>query len=448
MPSRRHLLPFSEVADRVEVRRAVVLMGPRRVGKTVLLHQYIQQLIDAGHDPSRIAYLSVEHPIYNALGLDDLFAACREAAGGRSPAGFKLFLDEIQYCREWERHLKVLVDSYPDTRFFVSGSAAAALRLKSIESGAGRFTDYLLPPLTFGEFLRLTQRAALVESPSREPWDEYVALLNDAFIEYINFGGYPELALLPTVRSDPARYIKSDIIDKVLLNDLPALYGVSDIQELNSLFTSLAYNTGNEVSLQSLSQKSGVSKNTLKRYIEYLEAAFLIRVLHRIDFGGKRFRRANYFKIYLTNPSMWRALFSPVGPDDEATPALVETAVLSQWFACNRQLFYVRDAHGEIDLYAAPQSEEDAWLTEVKWSDRDPEDPAVTGSLIRFARKRQLSPVLLTTRTRFAHIERDGVALGCIPSSYYCMLFGDHFGSGAADLRRRLIEDLGDYTPK
>ena len=76
---------------------------------------------------------------------------------------------------------------------------------------------------------------------------EYVAkdidILNEEFVNYLNFGGYPEAVFSETIRQDPGQYIKSDIIDKVLLRDLPSLYGISDIQELNRLFTTLAYNT-------------------------------------------------------------------------------------------------------------------------------------------------------------------------------------------------------------
>jgi predicted AAA+ superfamily ATPase len=56
------------------------------------------------------------------------------------------------------------------------------------------------------------------------------------------------------IQSDPGRFVKSDIIDKVLLRDLPGLYGVQDIQELNYLFTTLAFNSANEVSLEELSK--------------------------------------------------------------------------------------------------------------------------------------------------------------------------------------------------
>lgn len=90
------------------------------------------------------------------------------------------------------------------------------------------------------------------------------------------------------MQADIGRYIGADIIEKVLLRDLPSLYGIQDVQELNALFTTLAFNTAGELSLEGLSQDSGVSKPTLKRYLEYLEAAFLIKVVHRIDHGARR----------------------------------------------------------------------------------------------------------------------------------------------------------------
>src|SRR5262249_46852261 len=149
--------------------------------------------------------------------------------------------------------------------------------------------------------------------------------LNSAFVHYLNFGGYPEVIFSEAIQADPARFIKSDIVDKVLLRDLPSLYGIQDIQELNYLFTTLAFNTANEVSLEELSKNSGVAKNTIKRYIEYLEAAFLIKIVHRIDRDCSRFQRANFFKVYLTNPSVRSALFSPLSQDDESIGNLAET---------------------------------------------------------------------------------------------------------------------------
>ena len=135
-----------------------------------------------------------------------------------------LFFDEIQSHKDWEKHLKPLVDHRPGLKILVSGSAAAALKRQSTESGAGRFTDFLLPPLIFSEYLQLRQEPPAIreEKPGLYTLIDVVQL-NEQFAEYVSFGGYPELALSPTVRSNPERFAKSDIVDKVLLRDLPQL---------------------------------------------------------------------------------------------------------------------------------------------------------------------------------------------------------------------------------
>ena len=132
------------------------------------------------------------------------------------------------------------------------------MKLKSIESGAGRFTNFLLPPLTFYEYMFLLDKTMLVDVPHQEHGyytevrTDNINELNQHFINYLNFGGYPEVALSEEIQKNPGQFVKSDIIDKVLLRDLPSLYGVHDIQELNYLFTTLTFNTANEVSLEQL----------------------------------------------------------------------------------------------------------------------------------------------------------------------------------------------------
>ena len=97
---------------------------------------------------------------------------------------------------------------------------------------------------------------------------EFVELkLNKLFIDYINYGGYPEVVFSEEIRENPGQFIRHDIIDKVLLRDLPSLYGISDVQELNSLFTMIAYHSGAQFSYEKLSKESGVKKETLKKYI-------------------------------------------------------------------------------------------------------------------------------------------------------------------------------------
>ena len=246
-----------------KIRRALVLMGPRRVGKTVMLFHSIQELLNENINPQKIFFIGIDNPIYVHLGLEDILNLCRQSLNQEDLNGCYVFFDEIQYLKDWERHLKVLVDSYPETKFIVSGSAAAALKWHSTESGAGRFTDFMLPPLTFQEYVHLKEMNHLIykgEISYGEDQIPYclthdIKVLNKEFLHYLNFGGYPEVVLSEKIQSDMGRYVKNDIVDKVLLRDLPSLYGIKDVQELNRFFTYVAYNTGNEFSYESMSKE-------------------------------------------------------------------------------------------------------------------------------------------------------------------------------------------------
>ena len=420
---------FARLVEETGVRRAVVLMGPRRVGKTVLLHHVIDRLLASGEYAARdIGYISLDQPLYTRLSIEEAAEEIRQSS--ENPDGPRvLFLDEIQYLPEWERHLKAFVDTHPGIRCVVSGSAAAALRLKSIESGAGRFTDFLLPPLTFYEYLDLQGIEGLVEHA--QPDDPYtlndVGELNHHFVDYLNFGGYPEALSSPAVRSDPARYIGTDIVEKVLLRDLPSLYGIQDVQELNALFMTLAFNTAGEVSLEALSQQSGVTKPTLKRYLEYLEAAFLIKVVHRIDHNARRFKRANQFKVYVTTPALRCALFGSVSEDDYEMGSLAETAVFAQWFHSDLDLYYARWPKGEVDLVYLDGRQKPDWCVDVKWSDRYVQRPGELSSLRELASRHPDVTPLVTTRTEMQEdVSWPGEArLDLMPTSLYCYVVGE-----------------------
>ena len=435
-PRRLYFDLFYPLVEDVSINRAVVLMGPRRVGKTVMMNHTIQHLLDIGTSPKKICFINIENPIYNNIHLEQLFTYARKATVENDPKGWFVFFDEIQYLKDWEVHLKVLVDSYPKTKFVVSGSAAAALKLASNESGAGRFTDFMLPPLTFNEYISLKSLTHLIV-PSELEWNGNptkffgtinIKELNKHFLDYINFGGYPEVIFSEKIQANPGRYIRSDIVDKVLLRDLPSLYGIQDVQELNSLFTTLAYHSGNEVSLESLSQASGVDKYLLKKYLEYLEAAFLIRIVHRIDDNAKKFKRTNFYKIYLTNPSLRSALFSPLQPTDESIGNMVETAIYAQWM--HREWFtpfYARWNNGEVDMVGLDEKKlKPIWALEIKWSNRFYEEPGELKSLLQFCENNKLNSALITTIDIEGVREQKGIQLNFVPASIYAYVVGNN----------------------
>jgi predicted AAA+ superfamily ATPase len=446
MESRLYLRRLVDRTTAAAPRRAVVLMGQRRIGKTVLMYHAIRELLtprDLDERPPvekhNIFYLPLDTPLYSGRPLEDLlrlFAQARGNSEGEPAQNEKLyvFFDEIQYLKDWDVHLKALMDApaYRHIQFVVSGSAGAALRRGSQESGAGRFTDFYLPPLTFFEYCQLRPSGKIAADET----DADVSVLNSAFEDYLQFGGYPELAFAEN--PDVRRY-GSDVVEKVLLRDLPALYGISDVPELNRLFNVLAYNSGQEISLDALSQSSHVAKNTLQRYLEYLEAAFLIYRLERVDDTAQHFKRARRFKIYLTNPAMRTALFGT--PLDEDWALLVEAAILSQMDLSRHNMRYASwndqggRAGGEVDFVELDNHFKPVRLVEAKWTDRFVARPNELASLRAFCQTHRdtLQSVIVTTKTLKAKQHLFGVDIDFIPAAETCFnMRGRHITRPAA----------------
>ncbi len=425
---------FKPLVYEKDIRRAVVLMGPRRVGKTVMLFHMVEDMISSGINPQKIVFITVENPIYNNITLEQLSLYAKEATGIKDGNDWYIIFDEIQYYRNWEVHLKSLVDSYRRDKFIVSGSAAAALKYASTESGAGRFTDFLLPPLTFNEYISLKGLDRII-TYTRIKWkghksdyysSSHLDELNKHFIDYINFGGYPEVIFSEKIQANPGRYIRQDIVDKVLLRDLPSLYGINDTRELNSLFTTIAYNSSGEFSLEGLSKQSQVPKSTLKKYIEYLEAAYLIKKVKRIDQSGKRFKRDNFFKIYLTIPSLRSALFSPISNTDEMIGNMVETAIFSQWMHCDWfKPWYARWQKGEVDMVGLNDATlKPIWALEIKWTDRYYNKPNKLKSLYKFCMENNLNNPIVTTINKEGNKTLKELNIQFLPSSTYAYTVG------------------------
>jgi len=440
MPRRQYLEAFYPFVKQRDVRRGVILMGPRRVGKTVMLYHTVAQLIKDGVDPQKIIYLSIDTPIYNNIALEQLFVLAREALkkSEEGTQGYYVFFDEIQYLKDWEIHLKSLVDTYRDTKFIASGSAAAALKMKSNESGAGRFSDFILPPLTFNEYIDLLKLDNLIvpklinwNGQQVESYDTInINLLNSHFINYINNGGYPEIVFSPRVQANPSQYVRHDIVDKVMLRDLPSLYGINDVQELFRLFIHIAYLSGNEFSYESLSQASGMRKDVIKKYITYLEAAFLIKVVYRIDANAKRMQRQTTFKIYLTNPALRCALFSPLAATDQMFGNMIETAIYAQWIPrYDTEVYYANwkegNKKGEVDIVGLNIArQKPSWAVEVKWSDRYYNEVGELKSLLTFLQNNNLKSAVVTSTSIYEEKTMQDITLHFIPAAIYAYIVG------------------------
>ena len=151
----------------------------------------------------------------------------------------------------------------------------------------------------------------------------------------------------------------------------------------------------------------------------------MIRQVKRIDQSGKRFKRDNFFKIYLTNPSLRSALFSPITSTDEMIGNMVETAIFAQWM--HRDWFtpwYARWSNGEVDMVGLGDTLKPIWALEIKWSDRYFEKPKELKSLIKFCKENELQSPIVTSINKEGEIEYDDINIQFIPSSSYAYTVG------------------------
>src|SRR5690606_9235517 len=184
-------------------------------------------------------------------------------------------------------------------------------------------------------------------------------------------------------------------------------------------------------SYESISRESGIPKDVLKKYLEYLEAAFLIKVLNKVDINAKRLKRVTSFKVYLTNPSLRTALFSPITEMDGEMGNMVETAILSQWMHReDLDLTYARwkdKKEGEVDLVLLDNKKfKPVWGVEIKWSNRYYDKPQELNSLIQFCKANDFKSALVTSYDKEGVQDVADLQFTFLPASLYAYNIGEN----------------------
>lgn len=320
--------------------RAIMLSGPRQVGKTTLLLQTIDELIKNGVPPENILYATFDHPIFKLAGLDAVLDAWRELEPKVDGPEY-LFLDEAQFIKDFGTWVKHQVDFSKSRRIAFTGSAIP-LTYSGDESGVGRWHTLPISTLSFYEYLQIkkiplpdipnvTLLSDLFKASSSElnRIAEAAKVLIGHFNEYLVRGGFPQTALIESL-PQAQRLLREDIIDKVLKRDMTALFGVRRILELEQTFIYLCMHDGGIQDFQTLSNNLGIAKPTVQNFINLLESTHLLYKLP--PFGhGKEILRARY-KLYLADPAIAPALLlkgKTILEDPKALGMSVETAIFS-----------------------------------------------------------------------------------------------------------------------
>ena len=303
-----------------ENRLIKVIIGPRRAGKSFFTIHWL-----IGREP--FGYVNFDdEQLTGGHTLSEIGPAIESVYGTVST----LFLDEVQNLPGWELFVNRL--SRQGYNLYVTGSNAHLLSKDLATHLTGRHTLTTILPFSFREYLRLKGKE-FTEGEYREHLDLYSET-----------GGYPE----PLVTNIDRKEYISRLFDGILFKDIVRRYNVRAPQGLSDLATYLCSNSASEYSVHRLTQVTGCKSDlTVKKYLHYLEEAFLFFSVPRFSFKVKE-QLSSQKKIYcIDNGFISLKGFRVSGNKGKLYENLVAIALKYQEFQENLRVFYWKNAQGE-----------------------------------------------------------------------------------------------------
>ena len=250
-----------------------VLTGQRRVGKSFLLYQLIEEIL--GEEPdANIIYINLEDFAFSSLQTaEDLHSYI--ISHSKEKAKNYIFIDEIQDIPGFEKVIRSLLLN-EDNDIYITGSNAKMLSGELATYLSGRYIEFKIYSLSYSEFLEFH---GLTESET-------------SYELYSRYGGLPYLLNLPLEDETVNEYLKS-VYSTIVFRDVVSRYKLRNTLFLEKLIQFLSENIGNLFSAKNISdylksQHTTISVNQIQSYTEYLNNAFLIHRVERYDLIGKR----------------------------------------------------------------------------------------------------------------------------------------------------------------
>lgn len=250
-------------------RQILILNGLRRVGKSTVIYQLIEELLKEGISPGNIMYFSFDEAVEDPLKILEEYSKITKTDWRKAKCF--IFFDEIQKLRNWSSKIKILYDNFPNLKICVSGSASPAIEKEAIEDLAGRYFPVKMAPLDLQEFSELyfnkrMDNFELHESEAKRVVDDYARR------------PFPEIVRWED-RAKVNQYIKELVIEKMVKSDIPQTFEGINASLLSTLVEIFMKDVGMILDLTSLSRELGVHKLTLSRHMRFLEFGNLITVV-------------------------------------------------------------------------------------------------------------------------------------------------------------------------
>lgn len=320
---------YPKIRKFAAARQILALTGLRRVGKTTLMLKIVQDKLDSGFNAENIIYFSFDD-FRNAKIKEVIDAYAELMNKDLDKSEFFFLFDEVQKVDGWEEQIKRIYDNHANFKIILSGSESLFIRKKTRESLAGRIYEFEIKPLTFKEFLDFKG----IEIKNIRLYKEE---LLKSFNEYLLCNGFPEI--INSDREVIEKYIKENIIEKIIYRDIPQIFPVRDVAVLESIFNIMLLDPGEIINLNALASDLNVSRQTISVYLDYLEKAFMIKKLYNFSKSMRKTERKlkKYYPAIISYKLIEKGDWGKV----------LETAMVLQLGAG----FFWRDAYkNEVDI--------------------------------------------------------------------------------------------------
>lgn len=326
------------------------ISGLRRIGKTTILFQLINYLLDHQVENLKIVYFQFSEESRNLEQVLTFFFS-RFSDKEVLTNKFYIFLDELQYVKDWQTILKGYIDRNSKIKFIVTGSTSIY------------FHNFQLDPLSFSEMIRLKENYKELSSINRVLKEEkdnqeaFKALSFDRLPfkkllgSYLRFGEFP--ALLPYLDDEvySRKYLEDGIIYKILQKDI-RLFEVEKQEEITALYKICCSNMAQMINLRNVAAETGLSYPTIKKYVSVLTKTFLIdRIKNRLR--SVRAQTKSMEKVFSCSLNLSSAVLSLADPLNP--PYLDFKGHIIENFIYNSlkklgPLYYYNQAGKEVDL--------------------------------------------------------------------------------------------------
>ena len=266
-------------------KRAILIFGPRQVGKTTLARKLLAKYSDMNSGAD--SYFNCDETVvrnYFKLGEPHLL---KELVGDRKIVVF----DEAQTIQNIGKILKVFIDTYPDVQIITTGSSSFDLANKINEPLTGRSFEFTLYPLSLQE-IKAAKQVDMQE-----------------LREILRMGAYPAIVgeEIPVARED----LLKNITTNYLYKDIFVFEAIKNPQIFEDLIKALAYQIGNEVSIAELADSLKTSRANIDKYLRLLEQSYIIKKVRSFSRNGRN-ELKKAFKVYFIDTGIRNAVLGDI----------------------------------------------------------------------------------------------------------------------------------------